>query len=96
MPLDTAIDVFAWFEDAFSAAKWSSVAQQAGVIFAALDDVDIQREFRTICHAYDDKVDEDSDCDGAGAEVSQESLLWTQVFFDVARSLAQKVAVALA
>ena len=95
-PPDTAMDVFAWLEDAFSAAKWSSVAQQVGVILAALDDIDIQSEFRAICHAYDDKRDEDSDCDGAGAEVSQETLLLTQRFFDVARSLAQKVATALA
>lgn len=49
---DTAMDLLSWFHDLFDPAKWYDVARQAEVVVAALDDMDIAHEARTVCHAY--------------------------------------------
>ena len=71
------MDFFPWLQDALDPAKWSVVAQQMEVILAALDDLDIAREFRTVCRAYDSRSERDADCDGGF--ISEEALLWVQV-----------------
>ena len=96
---NTAMDFFSWLEDSASPAKWAAVAEQAGIILEALDDLDIEDAFLSICHEAAAKQvlqgQEGPDCDSPNALISEASLLQVQVFFDVARDMAEKVAVAL-
>lgn len=95
------MDIFGWLESSVDAEKWASVAEQAGVILAALDDVDVLDTFIRICNEVSARFDDgdrfnlEVDCEGASAEISEMRLLEVQVFFDVARATADKVAVAL-
>jgi hypothetical protein len=95
---NTAMDIFSWLEDSASPAKWAAVAEQAGVILEALDDLEIESAYLSICHEADARIMEGErgyDCDSANALISEKSLLEVQVFFDVARDMADKVAAAL-
>ena len=96
---NTAMDFFSWLEDSASPAKWAAVAEQAGIILGALDDLDIEDAFLSICHeaaaAANRFLVRGLDCDSPNALISEASLLEVQVFFDVARDMADKVAVAL-
>ena len=94
------MDFFGWLESSSDPAKWSDVAEQAGVILAALDDVDLEDTFLSICREVAGRYEAGDrhsppDCDGPDAEISETTLLDIQVFFDVARVTATKVAAAL-
>ena len=93
------MDFFGWLESSADPAKWSDVAEQAGVILAALDDVDLEPTYMSICREVEARLEaSDShspDCDGPDAEISEKTLMDIQVFFDVARVTATKIAAAL-
>ena len=93
------MDFFGWLESSSDPAKWSDVAEQAGVILAALDDVDLEPTYVRICRevaaTYEAGDHNSPDCDGPDAEISEKTLLEIQVFFDVARDMASKIAAAL-
>ena len=93
------MDFFGWLESSSDSAKWSDVAEQAGVILAALDDVDLEDTFLSICREVAARFEagdrHSPDCDGPDAKISEKTLLDIQVFFDVARVTATKVAAAL-
>jgi hypothetical protein len=93
------MDFFGWLESSSDPAKWSDVAEQASVILAALDDVDLEPTYESVCRevaARFEAGDHDApDCDGPDAEISEKTLLEIQVFFDVARETAGEIAGAL-